>query len=330
MKRLTLVLLLAPGVWAAPKAVIVNAAHDFGRIPAGERVEHEFALRNEGGLPLRISGASLTPPLQLMKAAAFIPPGGETKLRVVLETGALAGAFEGELRVRVNDPALPEAVFTLTGRVTAPIEFKPMAAFFVPGEKGKGASRSIEIVNNTPEPLKILEVRHAAERFTTKLETIKEGKRYRLILTLLPDGPVGRHVDRIVVRTNNSKRAELFVEANTWLRERVFTFPERVDFGALPLSALRASEAGAAPGLVQVLMVHSGSASGFKASATASSPLVKVRGEASPKGDRVQFWVTLDPSLAKAGPIAAKLTIETNDAGFARLEVPVGGQIIEK
>lgn len=330
MKLAWLFLLFALAMSAAPKAVVAVAVHEFGSVAAGMRIEHEFLLRNEGDQPLRISGVSVTPPLQLLRAAAHVPPGGETRLPVLLETDGLSGAFDGELRVRVNDPAMPEVVFKLTGRVAPLIEFKPMAAFFVAGEKGKGAARSVEIINNSTEPLKILEVRHPVERFTTRLESVEEGKRYRLTLTLLPDGPEGRHVEKIVIRTNNPKRTELFVEANTWLRERVFTFPERVDFGALPLSALKASEAGEATGLVQILMVHSGGASGFKATATSSSPMLKVRGEPGPKGDRVQFWVSLDPAAIKAGPISAKLIIETNDAQFARLEVPVGGTILEK
>ncbi len=321
-------LLIAASIASAgPKAKPIAAQHHFESVLQGQRIQHQFVLRNEGDEALRITGASVTPLMKLLKSAAVIPPGGETQLAVAVETADLAGDYEGELRVQLNDPAMPEVVFTMRGRVVPPIEFKPMAAFYAPAEKGKGASRSIEILGNDGTELQILEIKHTEEFFTTRLETLESGRRYRLTLNVLPDGPVGRHTEKIEIRTNHPKHPVLFVEANTWLRYRVFAFPEKVDFGAIPTAQVQAGRTDA-PGLVQVVMLHSSGAKEFKAGVTSSDPLLRVRSQAGPTGDRYQIWVYLDPVHAKPGPIKAQLIIETNDKEFPRLEIPVGGELL--
>ena len=45
---------------AAPKIVAVEATHDFGKVSAGESVEHVFKIKNEGEGELRIERAKGT------------------------------------------------------------------------------------------------------------------------------------------------------------------------------------------------------------------------------------------------------------------------------
>ena len=71
-----------------------------------------------------------------------------------------------------------------------------------------------------------------------------------------PGGPGGRGVDTIVIRTSSKRMPVLKVAANTYLYERVHTFPDVVDFGKL-----RAGDAGHA---TVILMIHQEGGTDFR------------------------------------------------------------------
>jgi hypothetical protein len=127
-----------------------------------------------------------------------------------------------------------------------------MRAFFVAGSRGWGGQAAIEVANHESEPLRIEKVEHPTERFATQLETLEPGQRYRLTLNLKPDGPGGRSTDTILLQTSSKKLPELKVDANTYLFERVRTFPDGVDFGTV-----RAGDADIAPQTLMIYQHHS-------------------------------------------------------------------------
>jgi hypothetical protein len=218
-----------------PKAVFPEGRFEFGEVMSGAVVEHDFVVKNEGSAPLVIQKVSMTTPLLVTRMPHEIVPHAEGRIHFELDTAALSGKFEGAILVFLNDPALPQADLIFVGEIVPAIELSPMPAFFVSGLRGRGGRAAIEILNHETEPLRIEEVEHPTERFTTQLETLKPGQRYRLTLVLKPDGPGGRSLDTIQIRTSNRRAPVLEVAANTYLYERVHTFPEVVDFGTLSI-----------------------------------------------------------------------------------------------
>jgi hypothetical protein len=93
-------------------------------------------------------------------------------------------------------------------------------------------------VNHESEPLRIEKIEHPAERFTTQLEALKPGQRYRLTLALKADGPRGRAADTILIRTSSKRMPMIKVGANTYLYDRVHAFPDVVNLGTLRAAEL--------------------------------------------------------------------------------------------
>ncbi len=311
-----------------PKAVFPQTGFNFGKAVRGDRVEHEFALKNEGGSPLRIQKVDMTPPLLVTRMPAQIAPGVEAKIHFELETSGLQGPFEGQIVVYLDDPALPEAPLTFTGEIVSPIEVSPIPAFFVAGQRGQGKQQSREIINHEPKPLYIEQIEHPTERFTTRLETLKEGQHYRLTLILKPDGPGGKKTETILLKTSSKTTPVLKVPANTYLRERVYTFPDGVDLGALRLADIRANSE-LLEQTAQTLMVYQSGGSDFQVRLSTDLPALNLSSERGPKGDRHQITITLIKEKVQGGPIKGSIFIETNDPQFPRLIVPVSGLIIE-
>src|SRR5207247_8314098 len=107
------------------------------------------------------------------------------------------------------------------------------------------------------EPLRIEKIESASERFKAKLEMIEAGQRYRLTLALNPYGPGSKQTDPILIQTSSKTNPSLKIMANTYLRDRVYTFPEAVDLGSLPMSALEHA--------TQTLMVYQMGGTNFHA-----------------------------------------------------------------
>jgi hypothetical protein len=305
-----------------PKAVFSETRFEFGELESGTIVEHEFVLKNEGSAPLLIQKVSMMAPLLVTRMPHEIAAGTEGAIHFKLDTATLAGRFEGSILVFLNDPALPQANLTLAGRVVRPIELTPMPAFFVAGQRGRGNRAAIEIVNHEQEPLRIEKIAHPTERFTTRLETLKQGQRYRLTLTLKPDGPSGKSMEPIVIRTSSKKMPVLKLDANTYLFERVHNFPEVVNFGMLHV--------GEARGAALTLMIYEEGGADFQLKLNTDVPFLSLQGERGQKGDRYQVKITLIPEKIQLGPIKGSIIIDTNDREFPRVVVPVSGQIVER
>jgi hypothetical protein len=58
-----------------PKAVFPEARFDFGEVPSGVAVEHDFAVSNQGTAPMVIEKVSMTTPLLVTGMQHAVAPG---------------------------------------------------------------------------------------------------------------------------------------------------------------------------------------------------------------------------------------------------------------
>jgi len=313
----------------APKAIFSETRFQFDRVVCGFVVEHDFVLKNMGSAPLRIEKVNMTSPLLITRMPREISPGQQGTIHFKLDTARLAGSFQGEISVFLNDSALSEVALSFEGQVVPTIELSPMPAFFVSAQRGQTNQSSIEIINHEPEPLRIVKVQHATDRFVTTLETLDAGQRYRITLALKPDGPAGRSSETILVKTSSKTLPILEIAANTYLHERVYTFPETIDLGAIPISVIR-REPKVLEQMAQPLMIYQVSGSDFAVELSTDVPACSLRSQRGPQRDRYQATVSLIGNDVKVGPIRGSIFIQTNDPQFPKLAVPVSGWILER
>jgi len=309
------------------RAVFSETNYQFGKALSGVVLEHDFALKNEGDAQLRILRVLMVSPLIVTAMPVSVAPGMEAYIRVKLDTSTLQGRFPGQLQVLLNDPALPVADLTFEGEIVPLVEFLPAPVFFLGAHRGEARQASLEIINHDSEPLRIEGIRHPTDRFTTKLETLEEGRRYRLTLLIKPDGPSGRHSEDIVLKTSSRSHPTISVAANTLLLERVYTFPDEVDFGTLRLSDVEQSPE-LLQELAQTLMVYQFGGKDFRVNVRTDLPQLELRSERGPQEDRYQNTLTLIREKLKTGTIRGSIFIETNDPEFQSLVVPVLGNIV--
>lgn len=295
---------------------------DFGAAGAEQPIEHTFLFKNEGAETLEIAGVQMSPPLVVTKMTARVEPGGTGSLTVKLGTPRENGEFKSPVVVKFKNSAAASKVFWVTGRIVEPIEFEPFGAFFVAVQRGETKQASIEIINHAKEPLEILRVENPSSRYTTELETLEAGRRYRLTLTLKGEGPGGKQEGTITLVTSSEAQPFLKIQANTLVKERVYTFPDALDFGTIQPYALK-SRPNMVPFLHQTLMVYQVGGKDFQATVSTDVPFLQLSAVASTKGDRYQIEVRVIPEKLERGKYNGRIVIVTNDPEFRRIEVPV-------
>lgn len=292
----------------------------FGEVMQGTPVEHVFELHNPGPSALRLAGVELSPPLQLARMPAVIPPAETGRFALTLDTAALEDEYTGALRVSFADPAQPARVFVVEGRVRPVVEVLPRPAFFLSTPHGTPKTASLDIVNHADAPLRLALDDANPAHCRLQLEELEPGRRYRLTATLLATAPTGARTERIAL-SRDGAATPLYVGLHTKVRERVHTFPDSVDFGRLTVAELADARLGA-----QTLMVYQDDGRDFAVTASSDVPGLVLEVEPGADGDRAMITATF--AGPTPGPVAGTILVETNDPAFPELRVPVAGDIV--
>lgn len=297
--------------------------HDFGEVLQGTVVSHAFVLRNARSTSVRISGIQASEGLAMSAVPVSLPADGERTLPVTLDTNSIAGPVAASLAVTLDDGE--SQLFELVGRVKPPIEVRPRPAFFVSTQKGKAKQATLELVNHEPAPVTLSLPPQAADaRYRLTLQELEPGRRFRLTLTVNDDAPPGRFSEFIALASTSALKPKVPLGVNLQVRERVYTFPDVVDFGTVRVSDLQAPSAAN----TQTLMVYQPSGHDFSATPLVKGMAADIAAEPGPQGDRVQVTLSLLPTT-EPGPLRGTLVLRTNDPEFAQVTVPVTGQVVE-
>lgn len=189
-----------PEATAATNASLeVSEYHwDFGDVPKGAKVDHNFVLKNTGTDPLDIPkvrsacGCSTAP---LLKNR--LEPGEATDLVLTFSTGNYRGKLQKTLTVLSSDPNNQEVKLTFTATVNDPdlkVEWKPQKVNFVQLYEGEKRKKTVELTNNTDSPLELALIEPPRADFLKlklKRETLEPGGSAEVEVELTKKAPLG-------------------------------------------------------------------------------------------------------------------------------------------
>lgn len=309
-----------------PQVSLSEPSFRFEITGISEPVEHIFTFRNNTAETLEAGALKVTPPLAVPNLSKRVLPGEQGMLRFQLGEPRPVGDFQGFIEVDFKNPGISNITFEIDGKITPLIEAKPFPAFFVATCRGEPREVSIQIINHDTQPLAITGIECSSTRFSLRLTTNQAGQVYSLFLRLPGQGATGRMAEPITLHTSNKKEPVLLIGANTFIYERVHTFPEDLDFGMMDGAQVRTNET-LRKALTQVLMVYQAGGTNFQVTARTDLPFLTARAEPSSFGKQVQVAVAVDPDKLRAGDFRGHLELVTNDREFPRMEINVKGQV---
>jgi hypothetical protein len=317
---------LAPAQQALPQVSLPEPSFHFEILGKSEPVEHTLAFVNNTTETLEAIHLRVTPPLAVPTLSKRVPPGQAGILHFRLDEPRPVGDYQGYIEVDFKNPGISNITFEVTGKITPLVEVKPFPAFFVATARGHTQEASVQLVNHDTNSLNITAIECPSHRFSLRLETNQPGRLYTLFLKLPGEGEAGRTNAPITLHTSSQKEPVLLIDANTYVHERVHTFPDDLDFGTMDSARVRTSET-LRKTLTQTLMVYRDGGTNFQVTAKSDLPFLTTHAEPSPTGKQVQIEVALDPDKLRTGDFQGHLELVTNDREFPTMEISVKGQI---
>ncbi len=139
-----------------------------------------------------------------------IPPGGEGKITLKLNTTGYEGKVRKAARVYTNDPKTPQEILVIDALVRTPIMVSDKTVF-LQGTTQETITRSIDIKGDLNKPLKLEPVDYTLDKKVKfNIEEVTKGKHYRVTFTSIPN--VGNYYQGILkLRTSYPEKPELVI-----------------------------------------------------------------------------------------------------------------------
>jgi hypothetical protein len=310
----------------APKAVAVEPIFDAGEIAKGEKLTHDFVLRNDGTTTLEVTDVRPSCGCTVASYDKQIAPGASGKIHTVLDTVQLTGPSSKGLSVFTNDPAAPEIQLTIHLKVVPYIDVKPGYARFnvVRGmsETAKivetlyGLDNQMTAITGVDSPYPFLSATYREAQEGERLPEIK-AKQWRLEVVMSADAPVGPIAGNMVVHTNHPKQPMVIIPITGFVRPTLAVTPPIGDFGTVKVEGpvthnLHVKVFATEP--IHVIGVDTSS----KSIQASIRPLQD--------GREYEIDVTLASTIEK-GPLHGKLTIHTDSPKSPLVEVEIKGVV---
>jgi hypothetical protein len=198
----------APPV-APPRLAFDAPSYDFGRVPQGAPVEHDFAFGNDGGAPLSVTELRVAcDATATLVGPAEVPPGGRGTVRARFDTAAAPGAQRRTITVYSNDPQQRAVLLTLTGTVALEAAAEPPQVFLGTIPAGVEAVRTVALRAGN-DGLRFLGASSGAPQLAVRVADGADGR--ALVIGTTPDAAPGPFTAVVRVHTTSPLRPMLDV-----------------------------------------------------------------------------------------------------------------------
>lgn len=310
-----------------PKAAPVEPIKDLGVVPKGDKVVHDFVIRNDGDAPLEITDVRATCGCTVANYDKVIAPGQTGKVHVEVDTTTFNGPISKGVTVFTNDADNAQIELTVRAKIEPFIQVRPGYARYitVQGEEKTGTiSQTVASPEGTP--FDVVKVESPYPFLTTTFREAKpeeriadmQGKQWHVEMTLSNDAPVGALADHLRITTTHPKQKLVTIPVSGFVRPVIAVTPDVAEFGQVELREP----------LIRTLNVRNFATEPIKITGVQGNlPGIKTAIEPIQEGREYQVRVTLSPEMAK-GPFNAKLTLLTDSKKKPTVEVAMHGNVI--
>jgi len=234
---------------------------EFGSVPQGSVVAHDFTFKNVGTADLQIQRVTPSCGCTATSVSSSTIKAGETgTIKVEFDTAGFSGSKTKTVEVLTSDLETPEVLLTVRGTILPGVTTKPGRVEFgeiSPGAEESAWQRNFRIDISDRSALKVSKVSSFSKFITVQPLSGNSGE---YMVRLSSDAPRGEFRDRVVIEFEGGHQAPLNVPVIASIRGDLRIVPSTVSFGVIEGSApierrVRFDNTGTKP--VKILSVES-------------------------------------------------------------------------
>jgi hypothetical protein len=319
---------LEPASDGEPSVVVPEPVWDAGTVPRGAAIAHDFVIHNEGQATLHLREVRPACGCTVTEYDREIAPGGQGRVRAVVETASFRGPIAKPVTVFTNDRQTPTVQLTVKAQVEPYVDVLPGYARFihVQGQEPQSVLQTLWATDGVPleirgveSPFPYLRVEHRLARGDER-QADGPPRQLALVATLAGEAPEGPLVGDLVVRTNHPRQREVVVPVTGYVRPLLQVTPPRADFSSF---------APEGPRPASLLVINYGEQHIRVTGVTTDVPGLRAEIEEREAGKRYAVMLWLDPSAGLGrGRFNGTLTLRTDSPREPQLEVAVVGEVL--
>src|SRR5437763_1453804 len=298
-----------------PRVALDEPVFDFGTVDRGARVDHTFPVPNRGSATLRIDHVKSSCGCTVaVLSEREVPPGGEARVAVSLDTARLAGRTTKTVNVYTNDPDAPVAGLPLAGQVVADVILTPQPLYLGHLRRGEAVRREVIVSSGRPgERYAVARVEPTSPHLHARLEARSDGPAQRLVVELDRDLTLGRFNEQLRLHTTSPREPVLTLPVFGSVEGDVVVLPPQVTFGV--------TRGGAAPER-ELYIRNRGQRPVTVTRVTVPDEVVTYTLTAVQEGQEYRLTLRLRDGL-KPGKVESKVEIFTDHPEEKRLVIPL-------
>lgn len=300
-----------------PKMVIEAMEIDGGKSMRGDTVHYTFKIKNVGDAPLTID-AKPNCGCTVANYDREIAPGAEGKIEAELKTGGFRGPIVKAIDLTTNDPDSTRASLRMTTNVVAPITIVPSETVNLVLEDSSITKYEAELDINVDEAIEITKVSASVPYVEAKVAPVNgDPKKYRLLVEVKPEAPVGRGAFLVTAMTNSSREPQ--VNLSVSYEKGIIVTPAQVYMGTIQTNT---------PLPIEQIVTLVKRTNGFQVEKVESDdPTIQIQHESLENGTQHRIILRYNGGW-QSGQIRHKLTVKTNDSRQPTIEIPVFANVI--
>lgn len=295
---------------ATPACRIETIEYDFGKVWAGETVNHTFELTNLSEHVLEIRGVTTACGCTTAdKWDKQVQPGQVWNLDTKLSTTGTRGPIHKTITVKTDDPNRQEILFVLKGHARSRFDFSPAASVaFGAVQASTQAKHTLVITNNLEEPVIFGKATPSTPYVKVTLREIDKGHRYELDVETVPPLPESGSLGTILLETDLKEESVVRVPVYVLVRPRVYLSPKTITIPSTTATDIQRS--------VQVLTTDGKKPAVVHAEASDPGIEVIIDAASDDQPGRVKVRVPKGMNLQSKPQV---ITIHTDDPEFPTL-----------
>ena len=307
---------LLPRAATVPKIQFASMEYDFGKVEAGVVVKYDFVFTNTGRATLEIR--DVRPSCGCTTAGKWdtdVKPGKSGLISLQFDSDNFSGVVSKQATVICNDPGHSNIVLEIKGTVWKPIDVSAsMVTFILSSESEPNETKTVRIVSNLEEPLKLSAPYCTNESFHAELKTVKEAKEFDLQITAVRPALDSSIAVPVTLQTSSARMSRIEVMAYVMVQQPVTVIPPQI----MLLAGTLSNE------VHEVVTVrYTGTNSLALSDARVNAQGVSVRTMETEPGRSFNLAVDFPAGLQIEPNQKVKLTVKSNHPKFPLITVPV-------